>query len=299
MKNAINYYYNLTPCDIRQSKNGYHFVCDNYNYVLEECFRTTEELYELYNLEYYLYNQKVYLHQFILNKSNEIVTEINSKKYVLLRKLITNDKKITIEDLIRFSNIKVPYNYKNITKSNWRDLWIQRVDYIEYQIDANKNRFKILSNNVDYFIGIIETAISLLLNKYKVDLYLAHRRVKSDTKLTDLYNPLNIVVDTRVRDISEYYKNYFFKYNVSENEILNILDNVNYTDDEKVLFFIRFLFPSDFLDLYDEILINGTNEKLLNNIINKTNEYEELIRNMYLVLYRKRLLPDIEWLKKM
>lgn len=299
MKNAINYYYNLTPCDIRQSKNGYHFEHESYSYVLEECFRTTEELYELYNLEYYLYDQKVYLHQFILNKSNEIVTEINNKRYVLLRKLITNDKKITFEDLRRFSNIKILPNYKNITKNNWRDLWIQKVDYIEYQIDANKNRYKILSHNVDYFIGIIETAISLLLNKYSVELYLSHRRVKSDTKVTDLYDPLNIIVDTRVRDISEYYKNYFFKYNVSENEILNFLNDTSYSYDEKILFFIRFLFPSDFLDLYDEILLNGSNEKLLNNIINKTNDYEELIKNMYLILYRKRLLPDIEWLKKM
>ena len=176
---------------------------------------------------------------------------------------------------------------------------MQKIDYIEYQIDANKNRFRILSNNVDYFIGIVETAISLLLNNYRVDLYLSHRRVKSDTKVTDLYNPLNIIIDTRVRDISEYYKNYFFKYNVSENEIFNILNDISYSDDEKVLFFIRFLFPSDFLDLYDEILLDGSNEKLLNNIINKINDYEELIKNMYLILYRKRLLPDIEWLKKM
>ena len=299
MKNAINYYYNLMPRDIRQSKNKYYFEYDNYNYVFEECLRTTEELYELYNLEYYLYNQQVYLHQFVLNKSNEIITEVNNKKYVLLRKIVTNENKITIEDLKRFNSIKILANYKNITKNSWRNLWSMKVDYIEYQIDSNKNRFKIVSNNIDYFIGIIETGIALLLNKYTVDLYLSHRRVKVDTKVTDLYNPLNIIIDTRMRDLSEYYKNYAFKYDVNENDILNLLNDMNYSNDEKVLFFIRFLLPSDFLDIYDEILLNGASEDTLNYVLNNTTEYEYLIRLIYLTLYRNRILPDIEWLKKM
>ncbi len=299
MKNAINYYYNLTPCDIRQSKNKYYFEYENFNYVFEECFRTTEELYELYNLEYYLYNQQIYLHQFVLNKSNEIITEVNNKKYVLLRKIVNNENKITIEDLKRFNSIKILANYKNITKNDWRSLWTMKVDYIEYQIDSNKNRFKIVSNNIDYFIGIIETGIALLLNKYTVDLYLSHRRVKVDTKVTDLYNPLNIIIDTRMRDLSEYYKNFAFKYDVNENDILNILNDINYSNDEKVLFFIRFLLPSDFLDIYDEILLNGASEDTLNYVLNNATEYEYLIRLIYLTLYRNRILPDIEWLKKM
>jgi hypothetical protein len=98
MKNAINYYYNLVPSDIRQSKDKYLFEYENYNYILEECHRTNDEIYELYNLEYYLYQQKIYLHQFILNKSNEIVTEINGKRYVLLRKLIIEERKVNYDD---------------------------------------------------------------------------------------------------------------------------------------------------------------------------------------------------------
>jgi hypothetical protein len=66
-----------------------------------------------------------------------------------------------------------------------------------------------------------------------------------------------------------------------------------------MMFFIRFLLPSDFLDLYDEVLLNSGSEEIIDNVLNKAIEYEKLIKSMYLILYKRRLLPDIEWLRKM
>ena len=86
MKNAILYYYNIKPINLRQKDKNYSFEYNGNIYILEECKRTKEEIMELYNLSYYLYINNIYMHQMILNNSNELITRINDKDYVLMLK---------------------------------------------------------------------------------------------------------------------------------------------------------------------------------------------------------------------
>lgn len=301
MKNAINYFYDLIPNNIHQNKDEYYFEVDNKKYILQECNRSREELYEIYDLEFFLYQYKIYLHQIILNKSNEIISLINNKNYILMQAYINEDRKISINDLKIFSNIKIFNNYISIKRNNWRELWIRKIDYIEYQIDQNKNKYRNFSNSIDYFIGLVENAIQLLNELNNKDLYVAHQRITTNMRVKDLYNPLNIIIDTKVRDINEYYKNILFKKENIEQEIFEYFNYANLTKNEYLLFYIRFLFITRYFDLFDKVLLDDSNDNIdqeINIIINYLNEYEIILKKIYEYLYNLNILPEIEWLKK-
>ena len=74
-------------------------------------------------------------------------------------------------------------------------------------------KYPILYNIIDYYLGISENAIFYLkkvVSNYEgnVSVCVCHKRIGVNSTLFDLYNPLNLIIDTRVRDIAEYFKNH-------------------------------------------------------------------------------------------
>lgn len=300
MKNAINYFYNLAPTDIYQNKEKYYFEVDKQNYIIEECNRSLEELYELYNLEFYLYNYQIFLHQIVLNKHNEMITEINNKKYILLKVYINNKEKISIDSINRLSNIEILNKYNFIKRNNWHELWTKKIDYIEYLIEENKYKYKELSCNIDYFIGLTENAIQLFNKINNEKLYISHFRINSNMRVEDLYDPLNIVLDTKIRDICEFFKDVFFKKNNIDDELLKYIDdNINNSNDLNLLF-IRLLYITKYFDIFDMFFLNNRDnmQKNINIIINQIEKYELFLRKIYYIIYQKGLIDEVEWLKK-
>jgi len=210
MKNAINYYYNLVTYDIRRFNKQYRFSVSDNEYLLCPCEYSLEELEEIYKLDLFLLQMNVYVHKIILNNNNQIITYINDEPYLLMQILVSDNRIINIDAILNFQNLPV-YNYfPKLQKNNWRDFWIKKIDYFEYLFNELGIKYSFLSTSFNYFVGITETAISLL---YKIEnndnLVISHRRVKHDSIIQDLYNPLNLVVDSKVRDISEYFKSCF------------------------------------------------------------------------------------------
>ena len=64
------------------------------------------------------------------------------------------------------------------------------------------------------------------------------------------------------------------------------------------ILFSRILYPSFYFILYDEIISNKKEEKELNKIISRINDYEVYLYNIYLYLRKHYDIPTIEWLKK-
>ena len=90
-----------------------------------------------------------------------------------------------------------------------------------------------IDESSDYYIGMAETAISYI--KYNIqqtdnNLTICHKRIKND----EMSNPMNLVVDHRERDISEYLKYIFINQENNLNTINRILNNYNYTKDERI-----------------------------------------------------------------
>lgn len=299
MKNALNYYYDLYPNDIYIKDKMYKFIYNNEYYTLLDITNTTKDINEIYNLTIELNRNGIYTHQIILNNQNNIGTYINNNIYVLLKTYGKMEELIQIEDIINFSEATSKMNIK-LKKDNWYNLWINKMDYFEYQISQIGRKYPLLLESFSYFEGIVETGISLLSieNLDQSSVCVSHKRIKSKDTLFDFYNPFNFIIDVKIRDIAEYIKETMLKED-SYYLIEKYLNSINLNDIDYKLFFIRLLYPSFYFDIYEQIVNNEIEEEELKKIINKIPEYETLIKKTYVYIKNNNFLPDIEWIKKM
>lgn len=298
MKNAINYYYNLYADKIHQTNQKYRFETNNQKYVLMPVDRTNEEVKELYNLTLNLYQKNFLCHQFVLNKDGNLITIINNIPYALF--IVYNDSnlEINLEDIIKLSDLKS--TEKSLRRDNWLELWKGKVDYIEYQMSQFGKKYPLINESLNYYIGLSETSISLLqyIPNYQNDVVVNHRRLRFNTTVFEFYNPLNFVLDTRVRDVIEYFKSLFFQGEDITEDLkryiyINKLNRV-----ECLLLLARLIFPTFYFDLYEDILISNLDEKVILKILNKASDYQKFISNIYMYLKDFINIPEIEWLKK-
>ena len=74
-----------------------------------------------------------------------------------------------------------------------------------------------------------------------------------------------------------------------------ILENLE--SDELLLLFARMLYPSYYYDCYEKIN-NGENDEILDVYINKIEDYELLLYNIYNKIKAKTNIPRIDWIIK-
>lgn len=128
-------------------------------------------------------------------------------------------------------------------------------------------------------------------------MYYSHKRIDINSTSFDLYNPLNINIDTKVRDIAEYLKHNFFSGEDIEKDLEYFLKTENLSPNEHILFFARMLYPTYYYDLLEKIIKNEKEEKEIINIITKADKYEEIIKKLYKYYKAFINIPVIEWLE--
>ena len=294
MKNVINYYYNLYPENIFQNKNEYYFFINNIRYTFIEYKEDIKNIEKIYNMHLDILNRNMYIHPIILNKDEKPLTYIKKTPFILMQTLYYGEK-INIQAITSFLNIET-----NIKKeSTCEELWKNKNDYIEYQINLLGNKYKLLKKSIYYYLGLGENAIELLnITKPKnIKMYYTHKRIDKSNVAFDLYNPLNINIDTRVRDIAEYLKQNFFKGDNIEKDLDYFLRKSNLTTSEHILFFARMLYPTYYYDLFEKIITNEKEEKEILNIINKVEDYEKIIKKLYKYYKTFINIPTVEWLE--
>lgn len=296
MKNAINYYYNMSLDDIHFSNNIYSFKYENnfYSFILFNDENVNVN--EIYKLQRKLNDFNIYTHQIISNIFGQLITTINGNNYILIKKLFPFTEKIKLNDIINYTNVtNYITNYDFIDRRNWYLMWSNKVDYIEYQINQFGNKYPNIKESMYYFLGMIETGIELLVNEEikNIDISICHKRIKRDYTLFDLYNPLNFVIDSKVRDVAEYFKSEFLDSDPYD-QIIIYINTLSY--DQIKLFFIRMLYPSFYIDLYENIIDNRLSDKEIKKSINKIDSYELLLKKIYLYIKQKYNFPNIEWL---
>lgn len=280
--------------------NNYYEFNHNNNYY--RLYILNEE-YNIYNYNnIYTINKELInntlMSEIILNKDKNIITTYHNINYILLKINCNINKDITLEEIDYLSKVKIVNN----NKSNWGLLWSKKIDYLEELISENGKKYPQVVNSFNYFIGLSENAISYY-NNIDIDnnmmYYISHKVLRPTDKVDSLYNPLNIIYDYRVRDVAEYIKNSFWTDNHNiYNELNNYLYKNNLSLNEVKLLISRVLFPSFYFDLYEDIFNYNKDEKILNNIISRIDEYEEYLNSI--IIYFKRFYPidEIEWLKK-
>ena len=292
MKNTINYFYDLVANNIHQKNDVYRFDVNNDNYLFMPFYGDVNSVYRIY---LYLIRINIYCHEIILNKENKIITFINEKPYILLKIYINTSNLIKLYDI---------YSYNILIESdkqcNWYDLWCKKLDYYEYQVNQYGKKYPLIRESFSYYDGMCETAISLLkiVDLRNIGVYINHHRITKNTSLVDFYNPLNMIIDVKVRDVCEYFKKEFFEDRNPLNDINNYLLMANLTNDEAMLFFIRLVYPSYYFDLYDEIIQENQPENKLYYYINKVDKYENFLYDVYVLLKKMYTIPEIEWIIK-
>src|SRR5699024_9169729 len=143
------------------------------------------------------------------------------------------------------------YNSK-LYRNNWENLWMQKVDYFEYQIRELGLDKQVIKNSFSYYIGLAENAISYVHNvklKYPSQgtIVLSHRRIFYPNYKLNYLNPLSFIFDLEVRDIAEYLKAMFFSED-DESEVLEELKSFlkikRLTIYEYNMLYARLLYPS-------------------------------------------------------
>ena len=298
MKNAIMYYYNLVPNNIRQTAKYTKFSVKDDQFVLELVERNLDEINELYELTLYLLKINVPCHQIIPNINNSIITFINNQPHILMRVFVNSEQLITEHDLLLFMNLLMDnHKYKKIIRNNLGQLWSSKIDYLEYQVSQFGKKYNVIRDSFGYYIGLAENALQFYKTiKNNVQLCVSHRRIKKNCTMYDLYNPLEFVVDTRVRDFCEYYKQKFFYDDIPFENFKTLIYSNNLSENEIKLLFCRLLFPTTYFDMYESVVVDNIDERELIPIVTKTPQYEVILKKFYTLLFQYYHIDVIEWL---
>lgn len=284
MKNILEFFYQIVLND-EINQQGYFFYNNNL-FELKEYNRSQEEIKGLVILNNYMLINNIKINRIILNINNEPLSFYNNKYYVLL-KIDYRNVYNNCYNSYRSPNIK---ELDSLKRNNWSLLWSVKVDYIEYQVSHLIHKYPILYKTVNYYIGLSENAIMAfnMLNVHE-ELYISHRR------LNDVFDPTELVIDYKVRDISEYIKNTFFYKEDSYDEIINYIRTLRLEKMDYMLLYIRLLFPSYYFDMYYEIL-NGRLEEDILLITSKASLYEKMLKDVYNIFKTYVNIINISWL---
>ncbi len=287
MKSIINYYYNLYPEKIQKIYGGFYFELNDYSYLLTELKVHGSHILKIYQI---LINNKITNFLIINNNEGHPISSHDEKEYILYH--LNCDYKATLkfEDQIY---IKFP------SEIHWGQLWSERINYYEVQINELAQEKKIILDSVNYYIGLAENAIYLANKNYEdTNSYIQHYRINIPVKYVDYYNPNNLIGDVYVRDIAEFVKSSFFYERKSNSFYLEYLNSFNYSKTTANLLMARLLYPSYYFDIFDEIILKDKSEKLLLSVLKMCYEFEELLANVYALLEAKYNIDHISWIKK-
>lgn len=297
MKEMLLYNYNLEVKDLEESQeHTYSFYIDYDKFYLEEIKRPLEDIVKIYELEK---NTGTRFHKIIPNTSGQIYTKYDDKNYCLLKVRGPENIEVDTLDMIN-SIIPTARGDNSLKRSNWGELWSAKVDYLEYQVSELGTTHKTVRKSFSYYVGLAENAISYYntLSPDNLPTYIQKRRISYPLTNSAYKDPLDIVIDYKVRDFASYFKAKFFSgENPLEDVKLlvkkNILNPLEYN-----LLFTRLLYPSYYFDAVHLVLEKGYDDDTLIKYIEKVSLYEEFLNDVFLLFKEKSSMLKIDWLIK-
>lgn len=278
MKEFIEYNYDLRCDDLAILNNLLYFRHLDKFYIISNFNRDEVEFEKVLN---YLISNNLKSLKVVMNKNGSYISEFNGKKYVVMESDCENeiiDFPICIGGLINENNY-------------WNEIWENRVVQLEKhksELSLNKDIFYILN----YYIGLIEICIynyNLLIRKYgqKNGLSIQHNRIEFPMYSFSYYNPVNYLFDFEFRDFAEYLKMRFFYSDFSTDEAISVIDNYNFDNFSINMFFVRLIYPTYFLELYDMQNKNNVYSDLFYDLLKKSSQYENFILKLITAMSSK------------
>ena len=286
----IKYFYNIDVNKISNKEDRYILESNSKKYMLVDYIKNPKKLYENYII---FKNSNMCCHDIILNKHGNVLSEYDGKNYLLLKKNINSNNNVTVDDILSNNII----NIKN--KFDIREKWELKNEYYENIISKLSNDNKYIKESFDYYIGLSELSINLLsyINFNNINSYVQHDRVSYNESIEEFYNPINMLVDSKIRDLALYLKSNFFN-NCIVPDIPQIINKLNINLDEAILFISRMIYPDYYFDIIDEIVNYNINDDKLKECIKKSTNYEIFIKKIYKYLNQYYSIPKIDFLIK-
>lgn len=297
MNNAILFFYNINVQEIKKINDNYYFTYLSNNYVIYSYKRDIAEAENIYHLNLDMLSKGLIGYEIILTQNREILFIHGGTYYILMKFPNIKNRVITYEDVISFYFPTPKNKFLNLDKSNWGYNWSEKIDFIEYQFSQVKNKFPILENSIDYFVGIWENAISYFNDNvtFLEEKFVCHKRVDTKMDLLEFLNPLNFVIDYKERDKGEYLKSYVINNNYSSVQLKKLLQGSS--KNNIILLISRILFPSYYFDLYEDIVLKEKNEEEIVKMIEKRKNINNLLKYIF-ENFSNYNIPYIEWIKK-
>lgn len=293
MKNAIYNYYNILVDELNKSDNNYFFY---FNDELFLFYLVLNDVKLVENIYRYIIENNIESFNILPNKDGNLFSEIDNEKYALLR----------INGILKYEVKFDEFKFYPIDENgiDWGTLWGERLDYYEVQIRELGIKYQTVLNSFGMFSGLAENAIlyfNMTLEKFgylKKEVGIVHNRVKYPCYLIDYYNPLNYVIDYNVRDISEYIKSYVISDDFDVNNVIALISRMNLNDLMFNLLYARLLYPTFYFDVFDKIILEDGKDNDIVFVLNKLNNYLEMLKSVYNGFNSKYDMFRIEWLNK-
>lgn len=300
MKNALLFYYNIeiSNNNLKKINDNYYFSYQSSNFIIEKYNRNAEDIIELYSLTEEMINNNIPLYRIIPTNNNNILFLYEGNYYILMIMPNVLNRIITYNDVINFNYMPVNKKYRIIDKSAWTTFWSKKIDYIEYQFFQIEKKYPIIKESINYYIGIWENAISYYNNNIILDnnfKCVCHKRLSSKTDLLSFLNPLNLVIDYKERDVSEYIKSFIFNEKYTEKNIKTFLNKVPINRGNIIRLIARILFPSNYFDLYESIIYENVSEEKIKSLIDNKKNYLFLLKAVF-NYFEKYDIPIIDWI---
>ena len=297
MNNAILFFYNINVQEIKKINDNYYFTYLSNNYVIYSYKRDITEAESIYNLNLEMLSKGLIGYEIVLTQNREILFIHGGTYYILMKFPNIKNRVITYEDVISFYFPTPKNKFLNLDKSNWGYNWSGKIDFIEYQFSQVKNKFPIIENSIDYFVGVWENAISYFNDNvtFLEEKFVCHKRVDTKMDLLEFLNPLNFVIDYKERDKGEYLKSYVINNNYSSVQLKKLLQGSS--KNNIILLISRILFPSYYFDLYEDIVLKEKNEEEIVKMIEKRKNINNLLKYIF-ENFSNYNIPYIEWIKK-
>lgn len=299
MKNVIMFYYSINPAKIYQKNHKYWFTYQGYKYLFIEYSNLTLDIRDVSKLIENLHQINIPVHDLVFNNNNQMITNVEGRNFVLMKQIV-KDGYLSLQDIINFSDktmnlIVLLDSYKK--RKSWKKLWSDKIDFFEYQISQFGMKYSFLRESFDYFVGLAENAIAYC-NEINDHYYsISHKRLERKTTYEEFYNPLELIADFHIRDIAEYFKFKLFNGYLSFHEVEYFLKYHIHVEEYKS-FYARFLFPTPYFDLFENIIDGKKDEKSIHEMIKKIPTYENFLKEIYEYMIHYTKMPMIEWITK-
>lgn len=293
MKNVLYNYYDILVDELNKSDNNYFFYFNNELFLF---YLVLNDVNLVENIYKYIVENNIESFNIILNKEGNLFSDVDKKKYVLLR------VKGILKYEVKFDEFK--YYPVNSNGVNWGTLWSERLDYYEVQIRELGIKYQTVLNSFGMFSGLAENAIlyfNMTMEKFgdlESNVGIVHNRVKYPCYLIDYYNPVNFIIDYSVRDIGEYIKSYIISDDFDFNNVITLINRMYLNDLMFNLLYARLLYPTFYFDVFDKIILEDGKDSDIVFTLDKIDIYLDTLKRLYDRFNNEYQMFRIEWLNK-